>query len=73
MIVSGEDMAKAVASIKSYSAKLIIEQLKLDGKDWALNQFQFYKKQYKVNKLHQVWQEGFHPKQLLTRTLYIKR
>ena len=60
-LIYSEDLSGKVRSIKRYTAKQIIKQAESDKKEWLLNQFQYYKKDYKTNSSHQVWQEGAHP------------
>ena len=66
MLASGEDLSNILSSIKSFSAKKIIEELSKDKKDWLLHQFKFSKLLHKKECTYQVWQEGFHPQQILT-------
>ena len=61
-IVSGVKLSDTLASLKGFTAKLIIKQLQIDKKDWILNQLQYFKKKYKKDSVFQVWQEGLHPK-----------
>ena len=60
-IASGPELSKTMSSLKMFSANQIIKQLREDGRDWVLNQFEFFKKRYKKKSTHQIWQEGFHP------------
>jgi REP element-mobilizing transposase RayT len=66
MIVSGEDLSQTLSCIKSFTAKRIIEELCIDKKDWLLHQFKFSKLLHKKESSYQVWQEGFHPQQILS-------
>ena len=50
-----------MSAMKRHTAQEIIQQLKVDKKEWLLNQFSFFKKKYKNESKHQIWQEGFHP------------
>jgi len=61
LIASAPELTKVISSLKKYSAKLIIKQLKQDNKDWLLNQLAYRKKAYKKASTYQVWQEGIHP------------
>ena len=61
LILSGTELSATIASLKRYTARKIIDQLKIDRKVWLLNQFQYYKKKYKKDSTYQVWQEGVHP------------
>ena len=60
-IVSGNNLRHTIASVKSFTAKTVIDLLKTDNKDWLLNQLQYYKLKHKTKSDHQLWQEGFHP------------
>ena len=64
MIVSGENLSQTMKEFKSFTATEIIKVAKKDNRQWLLNQLEFYKKKYKNTSTHQVWQEGFHPKQI---------
>ena len=64
-IVGGEDVAKTVKEMKSYTALAIIRQLEQDKRAWLLNQLAYFRKRYKTRSTHQVWQEGSHPKPVL--------
>ena len=61
LITSGKNLSNIISSIKRHTAKEIIKQLKIDKKEWLLNQLNYYKKKYKKESEYQVWQEGFHP------------
>lgn len=62
-------MSKVIQTIKRHSAKQIIYLLKKDNKDWLLNQLSYFKKKYKTESDFQVWQEGFHPEQILNEKM----
>ena len=66
MIISCENTSRVLSSIKMFSAKKIIENLKVDNKEWLINQLSYFRKKYKINSEHQVWQEGFHPQIIYT-------
>lgn len=61
MIVSGPDLSRAIQSLKRHSARMIIQTLEKQGKNWLINQLHLYKKEYKKESIHQLWQEGFYP------------
>ena len=69
MLISGEDLSKTLSSVKSFTAKRIIEELCNDKKDWLLHQFKFSKLLHKKESTYQIWQEGFHPQQILTESM----
>jgi len=61
LIVSGEKLSRVIQSFKMWTAKKILEELKVDKNNRLLNQFKHYKKSYKIKSNYQVWQEGSHP------------
>jgi len=70
LIVSVENLSKTIQSLKSYSSKKIIERLKAEKKEWLLNQLSHYKKRHKRESIYQIWQEGFHPQQILSDEMF---
>lgn len=66
MIVKDDSLSETMKSLKSYTAQKIVEQLQDDRKIWLLNQLEFYKLKHKKESSHQVWQESFHPQEILT-------
>jgi REP element-mobilizing transposase RayT len=52
-------------SLKRHTAREIIHQLETDNRQWLINLLAYYKKRHKTQSYHQVWQEGFHPKQIV--------
>lgn len=69
LICQCEHLSKTIQSLKSHTATKILGQLKQDEKDWILNLFGFYKKRHKKSSQYQVWQEGFHPKQVISENM----
>lgn len=61
MIAQSVQLSCIMRSIKSYSAKRIIEELKNDRKSNLLKKFIINKLHYKTKTMHQIWQQGFHP------------
>ena len=60
LIATGDDLGKAIASFKSYTAKQIIDRLTAIHSP-ALELLAFHKARHKTDREHQVWQEGSHP------------
>lgn len=65
LIASGEKISDTLSSIKKFTAKRIIEELKIENEEWKLHLFEFYKAGYKNKSEHQIWQEGIYPKQII--------
>ncbi len=66
MIILNEDISKIMQSIKKYTAKEIITNLKKDKEENKLKEFRESKPDYKITSKHQVWQESFHPQEIIS-------
>ncbi len=64
MICNCKELRKAIQSLKSYTAKRIKEHLEQDNFTDILNEMKNSKSDYKRESEYQIWQEGFHPKQI---------
>jgi len=64
MVVFGDKLSDIIKEFKSYTAREIIRLAGEEDKSWLVNQLQFHKHDNKTDSRHQVWQEGFHPKQI---------
>ena len=62
LVALAPQFSETIMALKKFTARNIVDQLKLDNKDWLLAQPAFYKKSYKSKSDYQVWQEGIHPK-----------
>ncbi|MGO9581165.1 MAG: REP-associated tyrosine transposase [Desulfobaccales bacterium] len=69
LVVAADKLADTIRDFKSYTAKHLIAQLEQDQKTWVLNQFQYYKQPTKTRSDYQVWQEGFHPQQIVSEEM----
>ncbi len=70
MLAAGDNLTRINASIKSFSARRIIEELCKDEKEWLLHQFKFAKLIHKKESTYQVWQEGYHPQKIITDKMF---
>ena len=61
LVAEGERLEEIIKEFKSYTAQGIIKLATEEGKDWLLNQFEFFKARHKKESRYQVWQEGYHP------------
>ncbi|HSI15890.1 MAG TPA: transposase, partial [Chthoniobacter sp.] len=64
-VLAAPQLAGVLRDIKSYTAKLLIEQLGAEGREWLLNQLRYYRAGHKPNE-YQIWQEGSHPQAILS-------
>lgn len=68
-IVQGKELAKKLRLAKSFMARQIVDILRVDGNSKLLNQIKFRKLKHKIKCDYQVWEEGFHPKQLFNNEM----
>ncbi len=73
LICRAEKLKNIVSSIKSYSAKMIIKQLKEDGKTRTLKIFEENKIPGKTDRQYQVWQEGYHPQVIVGDSMFLQK
>jgi len=73
IIASFPHLSSTIASLRKYTTKEIIEQLREDKKSWLLNQLKFYKKKHNKDSLYQVWQEGTHPELIQTEKMLFQK
>ena len=69
IMVAGPNLSNIFRSIKRHSARRIVQQAEIDGRDWLLDCIRSNKKTYKRDSLRQVWQEGLHPKYILDNSM----
>ena len=60
-ILAAPDLAGVLMDFKKFTARRILDQLRTDGREWLLNQLQYFRAAHKTHSAHQVWQEGSHP------------
>lgn len=64
-IVTGDNLSIILRDLKRFTAKEIIKSIRNMNSPWLLNQIEYWKKKYKIDSNYQIWQEGFHPQQIL--------
>jgi putative transposase len=69
LLVMGESLSNIIRDFKRHTARRIISLAENDPKNWLSNQFKFYKLRHKEGSDYQVWQEGFHPKQIISEEM----
>ena len=69
LMVTAPDISTFMRNFKSFTGKKIIELLEADNKAWVLARLEFFKKCYKMESVHQIWQEGFHPQLISTEEM----
>jgi len=64
-VLAARELSSVLRDIKSYTAKLLLEQIATEGREWLLNELRHYRAAHKSTGF-QVWQEGSHPQAIPT-------
>ena len=72
-ILSGPDLPATIASLRKFTAHEILAQLKAEGRDWLLNQLEYFRAAHKTASDHQVWQEGVHPQSIPSDEIMLQK
>jgi hypothetical protein len=73
LIVEGENISNQMRKFKSYMARQIIDTLKSRKRKILLKKLSTTKHDQHKDSEYQVWQEGFHPKQINTLEMMIQK
>jgi putative transposase len=73
LIVSNPKLSDVLRDFKRHTARKIISLVQSNSSNWLSYQFEFRKKKYKDKSNYQVWQEGFHPQQILNSDMFIQK
>ena len=72
-IVSGPNLAETLRDLMKFTARQILDQLKLEGRQWLLNQLAYFCAAHKRESVHQVWQEGVHPQSIASDEMMLQK
>jgi putative transposase len=73
VIVSGPQLARTLADLKKFTARQILHQLKVEGREWLLNQLAYFCANHKRESSHQIWQEGVHPQSIASDEMMLQK
>ncbi len=73
LIGTAENLSKEIRTFKSFTARSIIDQLKLNQSYSLLNQLKSAKLPHKTDQEYQLWQEGFHPQAILSEEMLLQK
>ena len=73
IVGSSQQLSDVIRSMKSFTARRIIDSLKARGYNDILDQLRFLKKRHKQNQTYQVWQEGFHPEAIQNEAMLLQK
>jgi REP element-mobilizing transposase RayT len=66
IISQGKDLGKHISGFKSYAARRIIDLLEAQNNEAWLQRFKYKGPRSRKDREHQIWMEGFHPKQIMS-------
>lgn len=66
LIASSSDLSKEIGDFKSFTARQIIDFMKLRGERDFLRQLEMHKERHKTDRTYQFWQEGSHPQEIVS-------
>jgi len=69
LIVTANRLSHVVRDFKRHTAGEILSVAREENKLWLLKQFEFFRSSHKVNSQHKIWQEGFHPKAIISEAM----
>jgi REP element-mobilizing transposase RayT len=72
-LLAGPDLARTIGDLKKFTAREILHQLKLETRDWLLNQLEYFQAAHKTVSHHQVWQEGVHPQAVVSDKIMLQK
>jgi len=73
IIAQGDELSEKMRHFKSYTAKEIIKIFKQNNRTHLLRQLRHAKLRHKTESTHQVWQESFHPQQIIGDNMMIQK
>ena len=72
-LVAGPNLAATLAALKKFTAREVLAQLKTEGREWLLNQLEYFRASHKTSSQHQVWQEGVHPQAMVSDEIMLQK
>jgi putative transposase len=69
LIAQSPQLDKDIARFKSFTARQLLKYLAEQKAYTLLEQFSYYKKQHKLDRKYQFWQEGAHPECIINRKM----
>ena len=69
MIASSPDLSRTMQAFKSFTSKKLIESISKKRINWLLNQLNYFKAKHKKESFYQLWQEGYHPEEILSQDI----
>jgi REP element-mobilizing transposase RayT len=72
LLAASPNLGKTIASFKSFTAGQIVKRL-IERRSPVLELLAWHKARHKVDREHQVWQEGSHPEQIQGEAMMLQK
>ncbi len=72
-LASADQLSDKIRLFKSFAARKSIEYLKTNGSTRILRFFKEHKEHKNTRSIYQVWEDGFHPKQIINDQMMIQK
>jgi len=73
LIAKSDSLVKDISALKSFTARKIIDYLKEHGHTNWLRKLREQKADFKRDRKYQLWQEGYHPKQIIGDDMMLQK
>ncbi len=73
LILSSRNLSKEIGIFKSYTARKIIDFLLEKNAEYILKLLNYYRLKHKKDRMYQLWQEGSHPKAILSDEMMLQK
>jgi len=73
MVVQGDNLPKQIQTFKSWTARAIIDLFSDNGHYSQLYKLKKAKNPTHIDSVHQLWQKGFYPKQIVSDEMMIQK
>ena len=72
-IAQAPELDKIVSQFKSFTARKIIDTLKVQGVERLLTRLRFAKRAHKTDREYQFWQEGIHAEMVFSEAIMLEK
>ena len=63
-VLAAPELAGTLTDLKRFTARALLAQIKVEKREWLINQLAYYCAAHKTWSEHQIWQEGSHPQEI---------
>ncbi|MDX1590726.1 MAG: transposase [Balneolaceae bacterium] len=73
LVLQADRLSSKIQAFKSWTARAIIDAFKETGRYHQLRKLRKAKNPSHIDSVHQLWQEGFHPKHIFSNAMMIQK